>query len=1196
MKRILPILAKPLVQIALICTLIALMIWLFGGYLDLLGLTWFNNIIGKSIATLVLVALVALIWVIGQISKRRRMRKAERELLRESPDDARYTETVINKKFGAALEHLRGKKLIDLSGRRQYVYEQPWYVIIGPSGSGKSAAIEALSETCLKHAFEGSTNPNFVGADPGTRDLEFMFTTEALFIDTAGQWTTQYDDVDRRRSEWRSFLERLSAVRPLEPVNGVIVAVSVDDISDQSETPIEDFALQIRNRLTELSEAISGTVPVYLLLTKCDLIRGFRECFQGTDAEERAQIWGTTFPLDDLTDPAASTRSAIQQAGPAFDTLLERLKAISLWRLSEYHNLTLEESVAVHDFPQQIEALRERINLLINRAFETTTESSGFLLRGFYLTSALQQGQPIDQFAPAFRRDQQTVHGHRVYFLEQMMSNVVLRERGLVLSMFRRPFLSRVGQWTGLIVGSAATLLICAGLWSVLDHATGTRKSISKTLDEFAASASADEFRLVTQENSDFDLVQSKIAGLQTQVALLAQTEAQPPLAGMLIDDHDNMIREAERAYYEGIKDLFVPRVLYWLETKMSSETDKVVLYKLLRSYLMLGGALEASLKAEQLSRFLLLSLENDADLAASGEQLASWEQWLGHYSEQQIQLPRQDIDSKLIEDVRTEIGRLDDSELILATIEDTPLGELDDWRLLDIGGKDADQLLELNKPAGGAVSKIVPAIYTKLGQIWLSENGMNAAIEQTVDEYWILDPKAASRKEPRRSTRNLRRQVLNLYERRYISHWRGVLDGMKIQGFNTVSGAEDVFGRLADSKSAMILILKSVADETDMSLPPSEESMEGLKNFAKREAARQAARRSAFAARNPGLGGTVLGSTSTQETSEAAGEAITREFSDLHAFVRGTDDGGPLEQIRKEARTIHSALKRASSKGDDSTDILRGSAPLNNLFDLVSGPSVPPAIERMVAAVRQDAESIGAKGAAKRIHQAWSDLHNECAGSLNGRYPFGGNPDRPVKLDTMNRILGPDGSIAQFFDRYVAEHLDERGKLRNGSRGKLAISSSGLQFFNDVKRMREIFYRPGSSEIGATVNVSVLDLPPEIEEISVTIGGRDEILNGVRTTEVSWPGSRRSEGAYVRVTYTDDTLSPDDVGISGEWGLLRTIQEYKVKNARLPPSRHRIFMRDSKFNFRLEFEFNLEDNIVSRFDEIKRFRCPKKL
>ena len=62
----------------------------------------------------------------------------------------------------------------------------------------------------------------------GTRNCDWWFTAEAVLIDTAGRYTTQDSDRDADRAAWFGFLELLVRYRPRQPINGVLLTVSVD--------------------------------------------------------------------------------------------------------------------------------------------------------------------------------------------------------------------------------------------------------------------------------------------------------------------------------------------------------------------------------------------------------------------------------------------------------------------------------------------------------------------------------------------------------------------------------------------------------------------------------------------------------------------------------------------------------------------------------------------------------------------------------------------------------------------------------------------------------------------------------------------------------------------------------------------------------------------------------------------------------
>src|SRR5205807_9454792 len=109
--------------------------------------------------------------------------------------------------FNKAVGALKGSKL----GRngRDALGLLPWYVMIGPSASGKTTAIRSSG---LKLPYGKGGKVRGVG---GTRNCDWWMTNEAILLDTAGRWSTDDDD----REEWLAFLDLLKKTRPKKPIN-----------------------------------------------------------------------------------------------------------------------------------------------------------------------------------------------------------------------------------------------------------------------------------------------------------------------------------------------------------------------------------------------------------------------------------------------------------------------------------------------------------------------------------------------------------------------------------------------------------------------------------------------------------------------------------------------------------------------------------------------------------------------------------------------------------------------------------------------------------------------------------------------------------------------------------------------------------------------------------------------------------------
>ena len=163
-----------------------------------------------------------------------------------------------------------------VGGRRGYLYQLPWYIMIGPPGSGKTTA---LLNSGLKFPLAETLGRDPLQGVGGTRNCDWWFTEEAILLDTAGRYTTQDSDPEVDQKGWTGFLGLLKQYRPLQPINGVIVALSIEDVASANPQERLANAQAIRARLGELTRTFASRFPIYVLLTKADLLAGFVQFF-----------------------------------------------------------------------------------------------------------------------------------------------------------------------------------------------------------------------------------------------------------------------------------------------------------------------------------------------------------------------------------------------------------------------------------------------------------------------------------------------------------------------------------------------------------------------------------------------------------------------------------------------------------------------------------------------------------------------------------------------------------------------------------------------------------------------------------------------------------------------------------------------------------------------------------------------------
>src|SRR5262249_27486132 len=132
------------------------------------------------------------------------------------------------------------------------------------------------------------------------------------------------------------------------------------------------------------------------LFTKADLIAGFTEFFGDFKKSERGQPWGATFKLDaNKSDPG-------KVFDAEFDTLIEHLHTRGMKRLALERSREVKEKV--YQFPLEFAAVKRNLSDFIAAAFAPSAGSSQPILRGFYFTSGVQEGRPLDRVVGAMGR------------------------------------------------------------------------------------------------------------------------------------------------------------------------------------------------------------------------------------------------------------------------------------------------------------------------------------------------------------------------------------------------------------------------------------------------------------------------------------------------------------------------------------------------------------------------------------------------------------------------------------------------------------------------------------------------------------------------------------------------------------------------------------------------------------------------
>ncbi|MBC2713129.1 MAG: type VI secretion system protein ImpL [Desulfosarcina sp.] len=397
-------------------------------------------------------------FILGIIFIKKLMaRKREQQFVQQviAQDESRIKGLSSGEQAGSRELQGRWKEALDAlrkSHLKKYgnpLYVLPWYMIIGESGSGKTTAIKGAD---LSSPFAEITRASGIS---GTRNCDWWFFEQAILIDTAGRYAIPVDQ-GRDRNEWQKFLSLLAKFRKREPLNGLVVAVAADQLMENDAGKLESAGKSIRQRIDELMRVLGAKFPVYIMVTKCDLIQGAVKFCDHLEESVLQQAMGR------LNHPLSADMNAF--SGQTVRSMAERLKELRLLILNLSGAKGKQADPSLLMFPEEFDKLEPGLNAFMRGAFQENPYQETPILRGIYFSSGRQEGTPYSHFLSAMGLigEKEVLPGtNRGLFLHDFFSRILPSDRGLFAPTQKTLEWSRLTKSIGLTAWVAVIIAIC---------------------------------------------------------------------------------------------------------------------------------------------------------------------------------------------------------------------------------------------------------------------------------------------------------------------------------------------------------------------------------------------------------------------------------------------------------------------------------------------------------------------------------------------------------------------------------------------------------------------------------------------------------------------------------------------------------------------------------------------------------------
>jgi type VI secretion system protein ImpL len=1153
------VLKKRWLWLLLALVLISLIIWYAGPYLSFADYSPLESVTARLIA----IALIVVLWGARALLRELKAARASRLLVKEvvrqqDPGDARASADArqLQQRFEEAIDELQKSR-----ANRTSLYELPWYIIIGPPGTGKTTAIVnsglnfPLAQKFGKEALRG------VG---GTRNCDWWFTDQAILLDTAGRYTTQDSDQKSDAAGWREFLALLRKYRKRRPINGVLVAISLADLVTQTEAERNRQVAAVRQRLDELHRELNISLPIYVVLTKCDLLAGFNEFFDDLAQEGREQVWGTTFPLE-----ASRNGTALQQFPDELSQLLDRVNARMLTRMDGERDVQRRE--LIFGFPRQLASVRRSLISFLEATFGSAAfEHSGWL-RGVYFTSGTQEGTPIDRMLGALARtfglgvravNTQGVRG-RAYFIQRLLSDVVFRESGLA-GVNRRMEIRQALAQAAIYLG-IATLTVLLIVWLVVSYG----RNRAYLADEQAATQALSALKPASPDDIPGTLVRLDAYREVLDAAQKYEKDGVPFSMRAGLYQGDSLTSAALDAYLRELNTNLAPAIAIAVRNRLmplASQPDK--LYEYLKVYLMLGNP--ERLVREDVQ--FISDLEWHQQFAGDDTIVQRLDAHLTALVADKSRVQPVALDADLVERARTSLRQASLPVLMYSSLKPGYLRDLSHAIYLDkeigLGGESA-----FVRKSGVPLSEPIPGLYTRPVFEEVATTGKYEVANDFVSDSWVLGEGVASKADIPR----LAGEMMRLYEDDYIRTWDSLLADLTLRPTRNSRELADTMALLASPTSPLKRLL--VVVETNTNLLKTDPAASVKASLVQKVQRLEQ----------------TFGAT---PAADLPGTRVTQHFQALHKLIDGPPGAAPIEQTLAAIGRIQ---KRLASMGGalGKTDVLTGVGSQDQVSAIeelrVAAMQLPPPIATIVG-------QFGAKGEAAASAEAGQELARRyeteviapCRQLIAGRYPFDPKGSDLAVAD-FTTMFGPSGVFDTFFRNRLDSLVDTSINPWRWKEGAGGIGAKvRLSQFQAAERIRQTYFPAGSQ--GPQVRFSLvpeyLDRGVEhrTQRFSLDIDGQSiqYRYESPRAQALVWPGPSPGQAA---VLFEESGGAGTSQSYRGPWALFHLLDTGTIQPQAQSDVRYLVSFTTGSHNVGLTLEAASVRNPFARND-LRSFRC----
>lgn len=971
----------------------------------------------------------------------------------------------------------------------------PWYVMLGASASGKST----LLHQCGKNWQQTDVIKRIAGNQ--AHDCTGWATSDALVLEMAECTRSGGNNTPAAAEHWQYLLARLRKYRGQQPINGIMITVSIEELLTQSLPQLQQTARLLRRRIDELQQQFNTGIPCYLMVTKCDLLPGFNEFFGDLSHEARQQIWGAMLPPN---SPAMALM-------PQFGSLAKTLHTLLPRRLANEQDIAWRQ--ALSGFPLQFEMLGPRLAELIATLFASGSLPQLHTLRGACFSCADQQGAPVGNFlagiaagfgirpsATTLRND-----SHSSFFTQRIFNDIISvdsapDQNGLHHAPYARRI--HIDKKRPMAIAIASVATVCIGAWiSTFFSQRADILEIQTLLGRYSSLQQKTHNNTGTQ---NFSTTQRAVSLLQRAAEIAVRHEKVEYLSpGM----HDSRLAAATHGTYTAaLQQQWLPALALFIQQQQVTDASYGQQLAALKAWLMLIDPKHRDI--EYLQQWV-----GSTPIFGSDQLRASIQTQLMQLYKTNRDFVVNDPDKAFVKQMRQRLLAVAPHDRLyaqwLARFKDKHL------ELKPMLGAQADSVFRTHS----SQTLTVPAIYTASAYKMLDFSPLAPELKEITRDGWVLDDDA--------TTQQLKdvtvAQVRNRYLRDYADTWNAVFNGISLQPTHSPVAVLAILQSLADpSTSPLARLLKVTAENS-------------LLQAATADLNRQISSTAGFDVDAPSV---------PQSDMQPAIVA-------LPATTKSTEISSTLAELHDWLATIY----RSGDSGNTALQALRADAggvnPVQKTLLLAS--RLPEPVAGWIASLARSAAAAVSNSASKALNLAWrQQVGSYCKAGIEPHYPFASDAKAQITDADFVDYFRPGGIEDSFVRKHLNDYID-RSSWTSTPGAAVKLSAQTLRTLLQGQRIREAFFGSDKSHAGFQFRVTPSAMSAQLQQFSMQYGSQIvEYTHGPKlATRLNWP----QHGEQLSVSFhalNNTTRLRDSTGsreFEGSWALYRLLDTAKISH-----------------------------------------------